>query len=96
MLITKGVTTGEVVTLKLASGEELIGKLTEDTDTHYVIERPLTLVMTPQGMGLQPWLLAVDPSKAIRFPKDRVVVCLETAKDMSNQYLQGTTGIALA
>lgn len=96
MLITKGVTTGEVVTLKLASGEELIGKLTEDNDTHYVIERPLTLVMTPQGMGLQPWLLTVDPNKAIHFPKDRVVVCEATIKDMSTQYLQGTTGIALA
>ena len=96
MLITKGVTTGEVVTLKLASGEELIGKLAEETDTHYVVERPLTLVMTPKGMGLQPWLLTVDPNKSIRFPKERVVVCIETVKDMSDQYLAGTTGIALA
>lgn len=96
MLISKGAVAGEVVTLKLASGEEVIGKLVEETDTHYVVERPLTLVMTPQGMGLQPWLLTVDAKKSIRFPKDKVVVCESTVKDMSDQYLQGTTGIALA
>lgn len=96
MLITKGVTAGEVVTLKLVSGEELIGKLVEDTATHYAVERPLTLVITPKGMGLQSWLLTVDPMKTVHIPKDRVLVCEATIKDMSDQYLAGTTGIALA
>ena len=31
MLIDRGITEGEVVTLKLTSGEELIGKLAEDS-----------------------------------------------------------------
>jgi hypothetical protein len=35
MLISKGATVGEVVTLKLVTSEELIGKFAEETATHY-------------------------------------------------------------
>jgi len=54
MLIDKGATIGEVVTIKLVTSEELVGKMIEETDTHYVIERPLTLVVSGKGLGLQP------------------------------------------
>ncbi len=96
MLISKGVSEGEIVTLKLVTGEELIGKLVEDGSAYYVVERPLTLVMSQKGLGLQPWLFTVDPSKNIRFPKDKVLVVEATIKDMADNYLAGTTGIALA
>lgn len=96
MLISKGVAAGEVVTLKLITSEELIGKLVEETDSHYVVERPLTLVMSQKGLGLQPWLFTVDMEKSIKFPKDKVVVIAPTIKEMSDNYIQGTSGIALA
>jgi hypothetical protein len=96
MLINKGVGIGEVVTLKMVTSEELVGKLVEETDVHYVIERPLTLVMGPKGLGLQPWLFTVDADKPVRIPKDKVVVLGATLKEMSDNYLAGTTGIALA
>ena len=35
MLIDKGVTIGEVVTLKLTSGEEIVAKLVDDGPMHY-------------------------------------------------------------
>ena len=35
MLIDRGVMVGEVITLKLTSGEELVAKLAEETDTYY-------------------------------------------------------------
>ena len=36
MLIDKGVSAGEVVTLKLTSGEELVARLNEETATNNV------------------------------------------------------------
>jgi hypothetical protein len=96
MLINKGAAIGEVVTLKLVTSEELIGKLTEETDTHYGVERPLTLVMSAKGLGLQPWLFTVDTDKTIKIPKDKVLVIAGTLKEMSDNYLSGTSGIALA
>ena len=96
MLINKGATVGEVVTLKLVTGEEIIGKLGEDGAAYYLIEKPLTLVAGPKGLGLQPWLFTVDAEKSIKFPKDKVMACEATMEEMAKNYLQGTTGIALA
>ncbi len=96
MLINKGVSSGEVVTLKLVTSEELVGKLVEETANEYVIERPLTLVMSAKGLGLQPWLFTVDTEKPIKISKDKVLVISATLKEMSDNYLAGTTGIALA
>lgn len=96
MLINKGVAVGEVVTLKLVTSEELIGKLIEETATYYSVERPLTLVMSAKGLGLQPWLFTVNTDKAIKIPKDKVIIIEATLKEMSDNYLQGTSGIALA
>ena len=96
MLITKGVAVGEVITMKLVTSEELVGKLAEETDSYYVIERPLTLVMSQQGLGLQPWLFTVEPEKPAKIFKDKVLVVAPTLKAMADNYLQGTSGIALA
>ena len=96
MLIDKGASAGEVITLKLVTSEEIVGKLAEETATHYVIERPLTLVMSQKGLGLQPWLFTVGDDKPIKFPKDKVMVVAATVKEMADNYLSGTSGIALA
>jgi len=95
MIITKGVAVGEVVTMKLASGEELIAKLTEINDKSYKLSRPLTLVASSKGLVLQPWLLTVDPDRTITIDKDKVVVIEPTIPEMSKQYIGGTSGIVV-
>ena len=68
MLIDKGVAVGEVVTLKLTSGEEIIGKLVDDTaDCHIKISKPMVIAMGQQGPGLVPYLFTVSPDKTIRY-----------------------------
>lgn len=96
MLIDKGVAIGEVITLKLTSGEEMIGKLTDDNQTYYKLSRPMVLTMGQQGIGMAPYLFTVDPEKEVKIAKATVVVAEATAKDFSDSYIQGTTGIKLA
>jgi len=95
MIITKGVAAGEVVTMKLTTGEEVITKLVEIADNNYTIHRPLTLVMSPQGIGLQQWLFTVDPDRNIKISKDKVLIIEPCIKEMSKQYLAGTSGLTL-
>ena len=96
MLIDKGVSVGEVVTLKLTSGEEVIAKLVEDTDTTLKLSKPLVLTMAQQGLGMAPYLFTVDPEKEVKINKSTVVVMEASAKPFADQYIQGTTGIAMA
>jgi hypothetical protein len=95
MLIDKGAVVGEVVTLKLTSGEELVTKLVEEGVTHYKISKPLVLSMTQKGIGMVPYLFTVSPDKDIKINKSTVVIIEATDKEFADQYLQGTTGISL-
>lgn len=95
MLIDKGVAAGEVVTLKLVSGEEIISKLVEDNLAYYKISKPLVLSMTQKGLGMMPFLFTVNPDKDIKISKNSVVVIEITDKEFADQYLHSTTGIAM-
>jgi hypothetical protein len=95
MLIDKGAVAGEVVTLKLISGEEIVGKLVEETDKELKLSKPMQLSMSQQGVGMIPFLFTVDPDKELKISKSSVIVICSTEKQFANQYLQGTTGIAM-
>jgi hypothetical protein len=96
MLINKGVSAGEVITLKLTSGEEIVARLGEETETHYKLTKPTVIGMTPKGPGLMPYLFTVAPDKEISLLKSAVSVVASSDKEFADQYLQGTTGIALS
>ena len=95
MLISKGVSKGEVITLKLTSGEELVAKLSEETDTHYKLSRPMVIGQGPQGPGLMPYLFTVDPDRVISLLKSTVTVAEGTEEVFAKQFLESTSGIKL-
>ena len=95
MLIDKGVTVGEVITLKLTSGEELVAKLVEETSTYYKLSHPMVIGMGQQGPGLMPYLFTVNPEKEIKLNKSTVTVTEATDKTFADQFIQSTTGIKL-
>ena len=95
MLIDKGVAIGEVITIKLTSGEELVAKLVEDQVMHYKLAYPMVIAMSPKGPALMPYLFTVDPSKEVRISKSVVTVAEATDKQFADQFIQQTTGIAM-
>ena len=96
MLIDKGVAEGEIVTIKLTSGEEVLAKLVEDGPLFYKLSRPMVLSMGPQGIGMIPYLLTANPDKDIKLFKSTVTVIEATEKQFADAYIQQTTGIKLA
>jgi hypothetical protein len=95
MLIDKGISEGEVITLKLTSGEELVARLVEDAISFYKISKPFVIGHTPNGPGLMPYLFTVSPNKDIKLLKTAVTVAEATDKQFADQYLQSTTGISM-
>jgi hypothetical protein len=96
MLIDKGVSEGEVITLKLTSGEEIVAKLVEDGAVYYKLKHPQVIGMGPKGPGLMPYLFTVHPDKEVKLAKTTVTVAEATDETFAKQFVQSTTGIALA
>ena len=96
MLIDKGVSVGEVITLKLTSGEELVAKLLEDGSVYYKLSRPMVIGMGQQGPGLMPYLFTVHPDKEVKLLKSTVTVAEATDAVFAKQFLEQTSGIKLA
>ena len=95
MLINKGMATGDVITLKLTSGEELVAKLSEETDGYYKLSRPMVIGMGQQGPGLMPYLFTVSPNADVKLQKSTVTVAELTDESFAKQFLESTTGIKL-
>jgi hypothetical protein len=84
---------GEVITVKLTSGEELVGKLEgEDSDT-IRLSVPLTLVMSQQGIGMQQYLFTADPDKTLTINKRAVSCFTLTKEDFAKVYKERTSAI---
>jgi hypothetical protein len=96
MLINKGVSVGDVITLKLTSGEEIVAKLTEETNDYYKLSKPMVIGMGQKGPGLMPYLFTVSPTKDVKLLKQAVTVAEATDEQFAKQFLESTTGIALA
>ena len=74
---------GDLITLKLASGEEVIAKYLSKTDTRYIsIEKALVLMQGPQGLAFgtffstakqdEPFNIAIDKLISIAHINDRI------------------------
>ena len=93
MLINKGVSHGDIVTIKLTSGEELVAKLVDDNPMQIKIARPWVLTMGQQGIGMVPYLFTVDPDKNISMNRSTITVLETTEESAAKQYIKATTGI---
>ena len=93
MLIEKPYEVNDVVSIKLSSGEELIGKLVEEGPEVVTLAKPLMLSMTQKGMGLAPYMFTVNPESTIKFNHKNIITIVKTMDTMAKQYIQSTTGL---
>ncbi len=95
MFITK-FKKGDVITIKLVSTEEVIAEVIEDNEEEMVVKRPMTLVVSSKGMGLQPYMITPEIQERLHFHKQNIFAMSKTAKDFTDGYLQQTSGIQIA
>ena len=95
MLISK-FKKGDVITIKLTSAEEVIAEVLEDNEEDIVVKKPMTLVISSKGMGLQPYMITPEIQERLHFHKQNIFAMTKTAKDFTDGYLQQTSGIQIA
>ena len=95
MLISK-FKKGDVITIKLTSAEEVIAEVLEDNEEDIVVKKPMTLVISSKGMGLQPYMITPELQERLHFHKQNIFAMSKTAKDFTDGYLQQISGIQIA
>ena len=94
MLIQKPIAEGDIVSIKLINGDEIIARLEKDDQHGITVDRPLALTMSAQGLGMIPWVFLADKT-TMTLKREHIFVMLPSKKDAADQYMQGTTGIAM-
>lgn len=96
MLLSKDLKAGDVVSIKLLTGEEIIARFESDESDTVIVSKPATLATNPQGgLGIMPWMISSNPEQ-IHINKTAIIAKSPTDKELADQFIQTTTGIQLA
>ena len=98
MLTTTTHKKNDVLTLKLVSGEEVIGYYVEETATEIILRKPLVPVPTGEGqMGLAPYIMSSsylrEGNGNVPFNKQTVITTILSSADFKNAYTQQVSGL---
>lgn len=94
MLIDKGFSNGDVVSIKLTNGDELIARLESETVDEVKISKPLLVTISTQGLGMIHWIFLGDRD-TVTLSKPHILAMVPSKKDAADQYIQSTTGISI-
>jgi hypothetical protein len=85
--------TNQVYTFKLNSGEELIAKIVQSGSDFIIIEEPVSIAPTQQGMQMIPSVFTAEPKGEFRLNTNSIAIYAETEDSVRMKYLEATTGI---
>jgi len=98
MLIDKPLSKGDICTIKLSSGEEVVATFEDENDTTIVVSKATCLAqMTgPDGKpvaGFAPWLLTANPNK-VSINKSTTTAIAPATDEAAKGYTDSTSTIA--
>lgn len=99
MLIIAPYKDGDVISIKLSNGEEIVTRLVSKEGNDIVIDRPVVLQIGPNGApALMPYFMTVEPTatKNIKLNSNLVVMMAATNKQLADQYTSALSGIQMA
>jgi hypothetical protein len=84
----------EIYTFKLNSGEELIAKVVEVTESYLVVTEPVSIGPSPNGgLGLVPSMFTYNNRKNVRLNTNSLALVAETDESVKTKYIEATTGL---
>jgi hypothetical protein len=89
---------GKPITLKLSSGEEVIGKVTEFNADYLFLLKPCVIFINPKNgqLVMQNVLLSADHEKPVQFTRSSIVASAAPSKEIGDQYVGALSGIVKA
>jgi|TARA_B110000263_G_C14877706_1_gene315924 small nuclear ribonucleoprotein (snRNP)-like protein len=95
VLIETNYKVNDVVTIKLKSGEELVGRLEEENEHMVKVSTPLTIVATEKGIGLQQFLFTADVDKSYTIKHEAITLLTITNENFADAYRKQTSSLVV-
>ena len=102
MLEPKPISSGDIVAIKLSSGEEIIGKLSLINNTHVVVSKPLTMTLMQvpgqpgQGaVAFVPFMLGISENAEVHLNKQCVVSMALAQQAAAAGYMRNASGLEM-
>lgn len=94
MLLDNVVKKGDVVTLKLSAGEEIVGVFESEVNGKVRLRKPLCVVQDPKtgGPALAPYLMTADMNSDLEFI-DLALSPIKSAEAFAKAYQSATSDI---
>lgn len=102
MLVNPSPNIGDIVTIMLLNGKEVVGKLVDRKVDLVTISRPIEVGIQPMGknqVGLVflPVLGSVSEAVTVQIPMSAMAIRpVKTGDDVTKNYIQATTGLITA
>jgi hypothetical protein len=93
MLVSRGYQEGDIVSFKLVTGDEIVGRIVASDNDSFEISKPCTVMPSPQGMGLIQSLFTADADANVRLQRAHVIMHAPSIDAMQKHYIKTTTGI---
>ena len=100
MLVISNFKKGDIITVKLSTGEEIVARFESFNMDELKVVKPTVLTLNPQNgqAMLIAWLMSIDAhnSEPVSIKGNQIVATARTIKGLADSYTQSTTGIAPA
>ena len=101
MLLEKKIESGDIITIKLLSGEEMMAKLISENQDSITISKPVLVNVGADragnvGIQMVPYfVLTADPDSRFEIKNSHILVRIRPNEQARNGYLQNTTGLSV-
>ena len=84
---------GKIVSMKLTSGDEVVGKISGQTTEGITLSKPVILAASRDGLAMVPFMMTADPDGEFLFKVNNIMCLVDTNQQVSDAYFQSVTGI---
>ena len=102
MLIEKSLVIGDVASIKLSNGDEIIAKITDITESTITVSKPMLMILSQDPRTGQPgvqmapfWMMGADQTGKYPINRTHIMCMIKSNKDATSGYTQQTTGLTI-
>lgn len=80
--------TGDIINLKLISGDEIIGELANQSNGNYELRRPCIIVTSPEGIGFLTAMFGLEngSDQVLTYKNEHIISVCATMPKMAEHY----------